>query len=473
MRPSTVRRLVRTVPLAAVVAGAAGYALLPAEAGTGTRPVRSVAPATSGVALVAPVADARPVPAGTAAEATTEPGGTSAGSAAGLAAGPAAPAGTAPAGGPAVPTPGATAVPGPAFPGAKPATTLPGRSAPAPSGATGPSGPGSGSGPVTAPTGGPAATPGTVPTWPEEMPRAVAERVDVAIRSLSGSWEVRSGGSYFDFEVTWTNATERRYDEIVPVVRVFPFDYPAAVARLGATAKGMLDRKDLDEWREVKLDQKGVDNGPQLGTFALDPGESRTVRYRLTVTADSMTGRLPIQAEGYVGRGPKAVPVGSAQARMNVTTGRPVRFTTTRPTDMTAGRIPSELRVELANLDASGNHTVAPTVAVTDPLGRNTTHGLVPGDLTAEVLVDGEWRRLEGTLDADGLVRLDTAGLTRVLAPGETAVYPFRFNVPKGWNAGTGLEFTVGGTADGGALPTQKARPRITWMQDDTPKATS
>ncbi|MFC5666144.1 hypothetical protein ACFP3U_24610 [Kitasatospora misakiensis] len=443
MRPSTVRRLVRTVPLVAVVAGAAGYALLPAEAGAGTRPAGSVAPAPLGVALVAPVADARPVPAGTAGTAATAVG-------------------TDPAATPGVPVPGATAA----------ATATPGN---APSGAAHPAGPGSNPAPVTAPTGGPAPAPapGTVQTGPEEMPAAVAERVDVAIRSLSGSWEIRGGGNYFDFEVTWTNATERRFDEIVPVVRVLPFDHPAAVARLGATAKGLLDRKDLDEWREVKLDQQGVDNGPQLGAFALDPGESRAVRYRLTLTADSMSGRLPIQAEGYVGRGPKAVSVGGAQARMNVTAGQPVRFTTTRPTDMTVGRIPSELRVELANLDAAGNHTVAPAVAVTDPLGRNTTHGLVPGDLSAEVLVDGEWRRLAGVLGADGLVRLDTAGLTRVLAPGETAVYPFRFNVPKGWNAGGGLEFTVGGAVDGGTLPTQKARPRITWMLDDAPKATS
>nr|BEK67273.1 hypothetical protein KPHV_45000 [Kitasatospora purpeofusca] len=342
-----------------------------------------------------------------------------------------------------------------------------------PTGTARPASPTAGPAPVTTPSGGPAPTTGATPNWPEEMPSAVGERVDVAIRSLSGAWEIRGGGSYFEFEVTWSNATDRRFDEIVPVVRVLPFDYPAAVARLGATAKGMLDRKDIDEWREVKPDQKGVDSGPQQGAFALDPGESRAVRYRLTLGADSMSGRLPIQADAYVGRGAKAVSVGGTQARMNVTTGQPVLFSATKATDMTVGRIPSELRVELSNLDATGNHLVVPVVRVTDPLGRNTTHGLVPGDLSAEVLVNGEWRRLSGALDADGQVRLDTTVLTRVLVPGETAVYPFRFNLPKGWNAGSGLEFTVGGTADGGALPTQKARPRITWMAEDTPKATS
>ncbi|MFB8235198.1 hypothetical protein ACFC58_01445 [Kitasatospora purpeofusca] len=468
MRPSTVRRLVRTVPLAAVVAGAAGYALLPAEAGAGVRPARSAAPAPSGVALVAPVADARSAPEGTSpaatAPGTTAPAGTpgTAGTTSAV------PAGSAPA----VPTaPAAATTSTPASAAAKPAE--PPKGVPVPAGTTRPSGPASAPAPVTSPSGGPAPATGTVPDWPEEMPAAVAERVDVAIRSLSGAWEIRGGGSYFEFEVTWTNATDQRFDEIVPVVRVLPFDYPAAVARLGATAKGMLDRKDIDEWREVKPDQKGPDSGPQQGAFALDPGESRVVRYRLTLGADSMSGRLPIQADGYVGRGAKAVSVGGTQARMNVTTGQPVRFSATKATDMTVGRIPSELRVELANLDATGNHTVSPLVRVTDLLGRNTTHGLVPGDLSAEVLVDGEWCRLSGALDADGQVRLDTAGLTRVLAPGETAVYPFRFNLPKGWSAGSGLEFTVGGTADGGTLPTQKARPRITWMADDTPKATS
>ncbi|WP_328955763.1 hypothetical protein [Kitasatospora purpeofusca] len=465
MRPSTVRRLVRTVPLAAVVAGAAGYALLPVEAGAGARPVRSAAPAPSGVALVAPVADARSAPEGTAPTATapgaTTPAGTAGPGPSGTTS--AVPTGSAP--GTVTPTAPATAS-GPASTTAKPAETSKG--VPTPTGTAPPSDPA----PATTPTA-PAPTTGTAPDWPEEMPAAVAERVDVAIRSLSGAWEIRGGGSYFEFEVTWTNATDRRFDEVVPVVRVLPFDYPAAVARLGATAKGLLDRKDIDEWREVKPDQKGVDSGPQQGAFALDPGESRAVRYRLTLAADSMSGRLPIQADGYVGRGAKALSVGGTQARMNVTTGQPVRFSATKATDMTVGRIPSELRVELANLDATGNHTVSPVVRVTDPLGRNTRHGLVPGDLSAEVLVEDEWRRLPGALDADGQVRLDTSGLTRVLGPGETAVYPFRFNVPKGWNAGSGLEFTVGGTADGGALPTQKARPRITWMADDTPKASS
>ncbi|MEK2488084.1 hypothetical protein WN990_00805 [Kitasatospora purpeofusca] len=469
MRPSTVRRLVRTVPLAAVVAGAAGYALLPAEAGAGAGPARSAAPAPSGVALVAPVADARSAPEGTSPAAT-------------------APAATAPAGTPgpagrtsAVPTGSTATAPAtasgpvsasaPAPAGAKPAE--PSKGVPAPTGSARPESPVPGSAPVTTPSGGPAPATGTAPNRPEEMPSAVGERVDVAIRSLSGAWEIRGGGSYFEFEVTWSNATDRRFDEIVPVVRVLPFDYPAAVARLGATAKGVLDRKDIDEWREVKPDQKGVDSGPQQGTFALDPGESRAVRYRLTLGADSMSGRLPIAADAYVGRGAKALSVGGTQARMNVTTGQPVLFSATKATDMTVGRIPTELRVELSNLDATANHTVVPTVRVTDPLGRNTTHGLVPGDLSAEVLVKGDWRRLSGALDADGQVRLDTTVLTRVLAPGETAVYPFRFNLPKGWSAGSGLEFTVGGTADGGALPTQKARPRITWMADDMPKATS
>lgn len=462
MRPSTVRRLVRTVPLAAVVAGAAGYALLPAEAGAGVRPARSAAPAPSGVALVAPVADARSAPEGTPPTATAPGATTPAGTPGPAGSTSAVPTGSAPA-----TASGSASVSAPPSAAAKPAE--PPKGVPVPVGTARPTIPA----PATAPSGGPAPATGPAPDRPEEMPAAVAERVDVAIRSLSGAWEIRGGGSYFEFEVTWTNATDRRFDEIVPVVRVLPFDSPAAVARLGVTAKGMLDRKDIDEWREVKPDQKGVDSGPQQGAFALDPGESRAVRFRLTLGADSMSGRLPIQADGYVGRGAKAVSVGGTQARMNVTTGQPVRFSATKATDMTVGRIPSELRVELANLDATGNHTVSPVVRVTDPLGRNTTHGLVPGDLSAEVLVDGEWRRLSGALDADGQVRLDTAGLTRVLGPGETAVYPFHFNLPKGWSAGSGLEFTVGGTADGGALPTQKARPRITWMADDAPKATS
>ncbi|MFF7453795.1 hypothetical protein [Kitasatospora sp. NPDC008115] len=413
MRPSTVRRLVSTVPLAAVVAGAAGYALLPAETGVSIAPVPAEA-APGGAAsmrstMVAPVPEASaPV------------------FAAVFAAGPAAPA-----------PPGAAPVPVP--------------------------------GPGGAPAGGflPAAG---APTWPGELPNGAAEQVDVAIRPLSGGWETRADGSYLDFQVTWTNTTGQRYDEVVPVVRVLPYDHPTAAARPGAPVKGTLDRKDLDEWREVKLNQPGVGSGPQQGAFALDPGESRTVRYRLTLVDGALAGRLPITAEGWVRRGARTVRAGGADVRVNVTVARPVRLAMTKPTDMVVGRVASELTLELTNLDASGDRAVAPALVVTDPVGPGLRHGLVPEDLIAEVLADGEWRRLPGTLDADGLVELDTTGLTRALAPGETIAYPFRFNLPKGWTAGNGLEIEVGGTFDGEALPARKFKPRMTWMPEDMPK---
>ncbi|GAA1396771.1 hypothetical protein GCM10009639_33270 [Kitasatospora putterlickiae] len=398
MRPSTVRRLVRAVPLAAVVAGAAGYPLLPAGSGAGVgRAPGAAAPGGAASmrssALVAPVAEASaPV------------------FAAVYAAGPAAPS------------------------------------------------------PKAGSTGGP------VPSWPEELPGAVAETVDVAIRPLSGSWEARADGGYLDFQVTWTNTGGRRFDEIVPVVRVLPYDHPPVLAHAGTTAKGTLDRKDLDEWREVGLNPAAVGGGPQQGAFALDPGESRAVRYRLTLVAGGTAGRLPISAEALVRRGGKAERFGGAEARVNVTVAQPVRLTMTRATDLVVGRVASELTVELAKLDAVGESTVVPVVAVTDPVGLNAGHGLVPEDLIAEVRVNGAWHRLRGALDADGLVRLDTAELTRVLAAGESAVYPFRFAVPTGRAAGGGLEITVGATVDGGALPVRKARPRTVREGADPPK---
>ncbi|MFE6871615.1 hypothetical protein ACFVFS_34325 [Kitasatospora sp. NPDC057692] len=392
MRPSTVRRLVRTVPLAAVVASATGYALIPAEADAEVRPVRAAGPAGSDAASMR--------------SALAAPG-SSPGSPALLWA----------------------SVPVPAPDPYREDEPL--RPAPASGGA---------------------------PIWPGEMPNAVAERVDVSVRSLTGVWRTPADGSYLDFEVTWTNPTERHYDEVVPVVRVLPYDFPAAVARPGTTAKGMLDRKDLDEWREVKLNQPGAGSGPRQGTFSLDPGESRTVRYRLTLAAGGMSGRLPIAAEGWIGSGAKAVRAGGAVTGVDVTVAQPVGLSLGRPTEGTMGRVPSELRVELANVDGFASHTVTPDLAATDPVGPGAAHGLVPQDLTAEVLVDGEWRRLQGTLDAEGLVRLDTSGLSQVLGPGETTVYRFRVNLPPGWRSGTGLELVVGQSVDGRTQPPQRAR---------------
>ncbi|WP_380286043.1 hypothetical protein [Kitasatospora purpeofusca] len=414
MRPSTVRRLVRTVPLAAVVAGVAGYALLPVEADEDVRPIRAAGPAPAGAAsmrsaLAAPVTGA-PAPA----PAAVLPGGFS--------------------GGLAAAGPGSGQGSGPALLRASDPDPAPGEAY------------------------RPALAAGGSASWPEEMPNAVAEQIDVSVRSLTGVWQTPADGSYLDFEVTWTNRIERRYDEVVPVVRVLPYDYPAAVARPGTTAKGMLDRKDLDQWREVKMNQPGVGSGPQQGTFSLDPGESRTVRYRLTLAAGGMSGRLPIAAEGWIGSGAKAVRAGAAVTRVDVTVAQPVGMSLGRPTDGTMGLVPSELRVELANADGFASHTVTPDLAATDPVGRNAPHGLVPQDLTAEVLVDGEWRRLQGTLDAEGLVRLDTSGLSQVLAPGESTVYRFRVNLPQGWRAGAGLELMVGHSVDGRAQPFRRAR---------------
>ncbi|MFF2657271.1 hypothetical protein ACFVUH_07885 [Kitasatospora sp. NPDC058032] len=440
MRPSTVRRLVRTVPLAAVVAGAAGYALLPAESGAGAGPVRAVRPVPvevlpAGAVATGPVPTG-PVPTGVA------PSGASMRSAlaAPVAEGSApvfapvlVPAGYAD-GLPADATTVLTATPGPSStPSATP----------------------------SAPAGGALPKPGGSPVWPEVPPLAVGEQVDVAIRPLGGTWEARADGSYVDFEVTWTNTTPMRYDEVVPVVRVLPYDYPAAVARPGTTAKGMLDRKDLDEWREVKLDQVGVGTGPQQGTFALDPGERRTVRYRLTLASGGMAGRLPISAEGWIGRGARAVRVGGTEARLQVTVAQPVQLSVTRPTDAAMGRVPSEVRVELTNVDGFASHTVAPALAVPDPRTQATGQGPGPEALITEVLVDGEWRRLQATAGAGGPVPLDTAGLSRVLGPGESAVYRFRIAVPTGWLAWMGIDLTVGHSVDGQALPTRRAHVRL------------
>ncbi|MER5349145.1 hypothetical protein ABT093_02265 [Kitasatospora sp. NPDC002551] len=413
MRPSTVRRLVRTVPLAAVVAGAAGYALLPAEDGAELRPARAVGAASTGTGSI----------------------------------------GTAPVGAALV-----EAVPGEPAP-AGPARMRSALTAPVAEGGA----------PVFAPvaaadrTPAPGPTPGSgtargiSPSWPEEMPGAVAEAVDVSMLPLSGAWEIHAGGSYLDFEVTWRNTTRQRYDEVVPVVRVLPYDYPAVLARPGRTAMGMLDRKDLDEWREVKLDQPGVGSGSQPGAFALDPGESRTVRYRLTLSVGSPSGRLPVQAEGWIGRSAKAVRAGGAKAQVNVKVDQPVQFSMTKPSDGTRGRLPSEVQVELANLDGFAQHTVTPALTVTDRGTWNGKHDLSPADLIAEVLADGEWLRLQGSVDEQGRVRLDTTGLTRVLGPGESVVYEFRLNVPSGWMPEAVVLMTAGAGVDGRALPDRAA----------------
>ncbi|MBV6702980.1 hypothetical protein KV557_38780 [Kitasatospora aureofaciens] len=321
----------------------------------------------------------------------------------------------------------------------------------------------------------PAQQPSTRPAAPATaQPAAPAEPhsgdVGVEFRSLADGQHVKAGSGYVDFEVVLTNRSSAAYEQVAPVVQSLAFDRSADCSGCNAYAHGTLDRKDAAGWKAVKLVQDGERNDAEGGAFALAPGESRTVKYRLTLAGDNTGGRLPITADAYVAYGSGRTKAGSAGVRLDVENQSVVKVELSKPTDMTIGHVPTQLNVRLTNADGAASHVVTPYITGIDPLGPQLQHGMKPQDLTAEVQLNGEWKTLAGAFDDQGMIRIDTSSLARTLAPGESVSFDFRFGLPKGWIAGNGLELTVGAESDGVRGTLQTVRPRAFTPMADLPK---
>ena len=324
----------------------------------------------------------------------------------------------------------------------------------------------------TAPSGDPTAGTGStsVPTTAGTVTATAgsgrpANGIGLRFDGLSGV-QTTAGTGPVAFSVTWTNTTQQRYDSIAPVVAARAF---GAAGASGAPVRGSLQRSDSGSWTTVQLSQltgAAYQLSGDAAAFALEPGASRTIQYRLDLAADSGTGELPVEAFGYLPAGQGHAVAGSALVSVTVLkppTGerqRPVLRLVSGPSELTVGRTPSQFQLAVSNPGGVKMAALQPTIMMNDAFGPGSTeHHLKPEEVVAEALVAGAWRKLPTSFDANLMIVVDTSLLDRSLAPGGEALFDVRIGIVEGWKAGNGLDLVLGAVGDGLASDTVNAKP--------------
>ncbi|MEU2629083.1 hypothetical protein [Kitasatospora sp. NPDC007106] len=107
------------------------------------------------------------------------------------------------------------------------------------------------------------------------------------VKVLIGEASVTTAGGVrtVTFPVTWTNLTQNAYGRVEPVLALDEPGLAAPTAPAGGQqATAVLERKDVSTWTALPLSTgTGGGHGPSA-PFALAPGQSRTLTYRLKLT---------------------------------------------------------------------------------------------------------------------------------------------------------------------------------------------
>lgn len=125
--------------------------------------------------------------------------------------------------------------------------------------------------------------------------------IKVAVTWPAADNQVPNNGTALNFSVTWTNVSSTSYSAVDPVVAT---DHYSGGDPVMGMADGTLERQDGTSW--TKLPSLSVGGGMDYATtgkaaaFALAPGESRTINYRMSVTSKSGPGQLPLLAQTFV-----------------------------------------------------------------------------------------------------------------------------------------------------------------------------
>ncbi|MFC8448449.1 hypothetical protein [Kitasatospora sp. NPDC057223] len=292
-----------------------------------------------------------------------------------------------------------------------------------------------------------------------------ANGIGLRFSGLSGV-QVAAGAGSVAFSVTWTNTTQQRYDSVAPVVAARAF---GAAGASGTAVRGTLQRSDAGGWTTVQLSQLTGGAYQQSGdaaAFALEPGASRTIQYRLDLAADSGTGDLPVEAFGYLPAAEGRAVAGSALATVTVLKPataerqRPVLRLVSGPSELTVGRTPTQFQLAVSNPGGVKMTALQPTITMNDSFSPGSTeHHLKPEEVVAEALVAGAWRKLPTSFDATRMIVVDTSLLDRSLAPGAEALFDIRIGIVEGWTAGNGLDLVLGAVGDGAVGDTISTRP--------------
>ncbi|GAA1964807.1 hypothetical protein GCM10009738_45520 [Kitasatospora viridis] len=253
------------------------------------------------------------------------------------------------------------------------------------------------------------------------------------------------------FTVTWTNTSGHRIDAVAPVVAAQ--HYQGARCRQTSEVQGNLQRLDGSHWTDLPLSQgTGMDyayTGDPVA-FALAPGASRTISYRLGLGADNAPGTLDIEADAvrpvsadshpFLTRAVQPVTVADAH---RPTAAMPTM--TPRPTSVAVGGPAAEVQVEAGNFTGAPMGWLKPRLLLADPAGL-----LRAQDVTVEVMANGNWTKLPVSEDCDGITA-DASAVQVLSAPsGRVFEYEFRFALAPTTAQGIGkLTVAAGAIGDG------------------------
>ncbi|MBP0453798.1 hypothetical protein J5Y04_30275 [Kitasatospora sp. RG8] len=130
-------------------------------------------------------------------------------------------------------------------------------------------------------------------------PQLKANQNDVAVSvdGLTSGQQVTTNGTTVSFSVTYKNTGQTSYASVQPLV--YTEQYAGTPAGAVQINEGKLERLDGDVWKPLPLSPGGGMDYAMLGkdaSFPLAPGQSRTVKYRMSLAATDGAGVMPVTA---------------------------------------------------------------------------------------------------------------------------------------------------------------------------------
>ncbi|MEV7597573.1 hypothetical protein AB0O91_09335 [Kitasatospora sp. NPDC089797] len=138
---------------------------------------------------------------------------------------------------------------------------------------------------------------------PSTTPTPTQNDIAVSIDGLASGQQLRVGNAVVTFSVTFRNTSRTAYGQVEPLV--YTDRYAGTPTRLGAQPvnDGKLERQTDSGWTAEPM---SPDAGMAYATardeelFALAPGQSRTLTYRLTTGPGSGAGDMPLRAQAVL-----------------------------------------------------------------------------------------------------------------------------------------------------------------------------
>ncbi|WP_371480535.1 hypothetical protein [Kitasatospora sp. NBC_00315] len=136
--------------------------------------------------------------------------------------------------------------------------------------------------------------------------------IEVTTEGLGVGQQVSNDGTAVTFSVTYRNTSQTSYPGVQPLL--FAEQYAGSPGQVVVGTEGTLERQDGTTWTQT--DTFGTGSGMDYATqgrdavFPLAPGQSRTVKYRMKLTARDGAGVLPVTAQAvlpYSGSGELSV----------------------------------------------------------------------------------------------------------------------------------------------------------------------